>query len=197
MQSSLEPIIKCTGTVIIIINSIVAATVNDGRHGIMKIAFDLDGTLVPQPGSPMRVERLGLFSQAISREQIRAGAPTLLNGLRRYGHEVWLYTSSFRSPTRLRLWFASFGVGLQGIVNQARHQTVLADRNMSCSKYPPAFGIDLLVDDAEGVALEGERLGFSVLHIREDDESWCSLVFSAIMEFESGATICGLDVGLP
>ena len=155
----------------------------------MRIAFDLDGTLVPRPGSVMRVERLGLFSQAISREQIRAGTPTLLSGVRRRGHEVWLYTTSFRSPARLRLWFASFGVRLEGIVNQARHQTVLADRNLACSKYPPAFGIDLLVDDAEGVELEGQRLGFSVLRITEDDESWCSRVASAMTEIESRAGI--------
>lgn len=150
----------------------------------MKIAFDLDGTLVPQPGSVMKVERLGLVSQTISREQIRAGTPTLLNELRKRGHDVWLYTTSFRGPARLRMWFASFGVRLEGIVNQARHQTALADRNIGCSKYPPAFGIDLLVDDAEGVELEGRRLGFSVLRIREDDESWCSRVSSAITEFE-------------
>jgi hypothetical protein len=133
----------------------------------MKIAFDLDGTLVPRPGSSMRVERLGLFSKTISREEIRAGTPPLLNGLRKRGHEVWLYTTSFRSPARLRMWFASFGVRLEGIVNQARHQRVLSDRNITCSKYPPAFGVDLLVDDAEGVVLEGQRLGFSVLRINE------------------------------
>jgi hypothetical protein len=166
-----------------------AATPNDSRYGIMKIAFDLDGTLVPGPGSLMRVERLGLLSRAISREQIRAGTPTLLGAARRRGHEVWLYTTSFRSPARLRIWFASFGVRLEGIVNQQRHQTALADRSIECSKYPPAFGIDLLVDDAEGVELEGRRLGFSVLRIRENDESWCSRVSSAIYEFESRACI--------
>jgi hypothetical protein len=37
---------------------------------------------------------------------------------------------------------------------------------------PAAFGIDLLIDDAEGVALEGKRFGFSVLHIKEDDLAW-------------------------
>jgi len=87
------------------------------------------------------------------------------------------------------MWFASFGVRLEGIVNQVRHQTALADLDIDCSKYPPAFGIDLLVDDAEGVELEGERLGFSVLRIKEDDDAWCSRVYLAVIEFESRACI--------
>jgi phosphoglycolate phosphatase-like HAD superfamily hydrolase len=152
----------------------------------MRIAFDLDGTLVPASGAHMPVEALGLFSQAVSRERIRAGAPALLRALRRRGHRVWIYTTSHRSPARLRLWFASFGVRLEGIVNQPRHLAAMTDRNIACSKYPPAFGIDLLVDDAEGVALEGKRFGFSVLCISEDDDAWCARVSSAVVQFESG-----------
>ena len=67
----------------------------------MRIAFDLDGTLVPKPGSVMPVERCGLVARAVSREPIRKGAPGLLRSLRHRGHEVWLYTTSFRSPARI------------------------------------------------------------------------------------------------
>ena len=77
-----------------------------------------------------------------------------------------------RSPLKLRLWFLTLGVPLHGIVNHATHYERLRKQALACSKYPPAFGIDLLIDDAEGVALEGKRFGFSVLHIREDDPNW-------------------------
>jgi hypothetical protein len=155
----------------------------------MRIAFDLDGTLIPASGSPMQIERLGLFSRAISREPVRAGTPNLLSELRRRGHEVWIYTTSFRRPMRLQIWFASFGVRLDGIVNQARHLEISADRGIPCSKYPPAFGIDLLIDDSVGVEMEGRRFGFSVLQIKEDNASWCALVNSAVFRFESRTTL--------
>lgn len=155
----------------------------------MRIAFDLDGTLIPAPGSPMAVERLGLLARAVCRERMRAGAPDLLRGLRQSGHEVWLYTTSLRGPARLRLWFAACGVSLAGIVGPRRHQVALAGRNVACSKYPPAFGIDLLVDDAEGVELEGKRFGFAVLRLKEDDEAWCERVSSAVMTLESSGRV--------
>jgi hypothetical protein len=152
----------------------------------MRIAFDLDGTLIPASGSPMQIERLGLFSRTISREAVRAGTPNLLRELRRRGHEVWIYTTSFRRPMTLQIWFASFGV--RWIVNQARHLEISTDRGIPCSKYPPAFGIDLLIDDSMGVEMEGRRFGFSVLQIKEDNASWCALVNSTVSGFESRTT---------
>jgi hypothetical protein len=151
----------------------------------MRIAFDLDGTIIPAPGSPMAIERLGPLPRLISPERVRKGAPMLFLELRRQGHEIWLYTTSLRNPARLRLWFASFGVRLDGIVNHARHMTAMAETSIVCSKYPPAFGIELLIDDAEGVSIEGERLGFSVLRIAEDDASWCLRIQTLLREAES------------
>jgi hypothetical protein len=151
----------------------------------MRIAFDLDGTIVPAPGSPMTIERLGLVARLISREHIREGTPRLLKELRRQGHGIWLYTTSLRSPARLRVWFASFGVRLDGIVNHARHRAVMAETSVACSKYPPAFGIDLLIDDAEGVTIEGEHLGFAVFRVAEDDASWCSRILRRVHDAES------------
>jgi hypothetical protein len=145
----------------------------------MRIAFDLDGTLIPMPGSAMATEPRRLLPWLISRDPIRQGAPMLLRQLRGEGHELWVYTTSLRGPIRLGLWFATFGVQLDGIVNSARHSAVMAQHAIGCSKYPPAFGIDLLVDDAEGVSMEGERFGFSVLRLFGDDASWCAAVKNA------------------
>lgn len=138
----------------------------------MRIAFDLDDTLIPAPGSLMPTERLGLLSRMISRESIREGAPALMRELRREGHETWIYTTSLRSPAHLHMWFASFGVLLDGVVNQARHDAHPAMASRPYSKYPPAFGIALLIDDSLGVGLEGQRAGFPVLVISEEDASW-------------------------
>ena len=148
----------------------------------MRIAFDLDGTLIPAPGSPMLVERPNVLARAISREPLRAGTLNLLRGLRREGHEVWIYTTSLRNPMRLSAWFGTGGVRLDGIINQARHDAAMREGSIpaSCSKYPPAFGIDWLVDDARGVQIEGERLGFSVLLIEAHDTAWCSRVRSLL-----------------
>src|SRR5262245_10658668 len=153
----------------------------------MRIAFDLDGMLIPAPGSPMAVEPLGLLPRLVSGEKLRAGAPRLLAALHRGGHEIWLYTTSHRSPARLRAWFAAFGVRLTGVINQARHDAIVP--RALPSKYPPAFGIDLLVDDAEGVALEGRRHGFTVLHIVEHDAAWCSHVELAVRMAEDRQSV--------
>jgi hypothetical protein len=71
-------------------------------------------------------------------------------------------------------------VRLDGIVTHTRHQTHLGGRRNVCSKYPPAFGIDLLVDDAEGGAIEGRRHGFRVLLVDDNDGSWFRCVAAAI-----------------
>ena len=48
------------------------------------------------------------------------------------------------------------------------------------SKYPPAFGIDLHVDDSPGIAIEGEQHGFRVLVIASDDPGWVTRVLEAV-----------------
>jgi hypothetical protein len=48
------------------------------------------------------------------------------------------------------------------------------------SKYPPAFGIDLHVDDSEGVGLEGQRYGFAVVVVSPEDPDWAARVLEAV-----------------
>jgi hypothetical protein len=150
----------------------------------MRIAFDLDGLLIPAPGSRMLAERLGLIACAISREPMRAGAPALMRSLRQQGHEVWIYTTSLRSPRRLRFWFACLGVRLHGVVNKEVHDQCICAAGIACSKYPPAFEIGLLIDDSEGVSMEGKYFGFSVLLISEDDRDWSSRILLKVDELE-------------
>jgi len=75
------------------------------------------------------------------------------------------------------------GVRLGGVVNRERHVAALSDHSpqvQSVSKFPPAFSIDLLIDDLPGVALEGQRHGFDVLVVDPNDADWTEQVGTAV-----------------
>jgi hypothetical protein len=148
----------------------------------VRIAFDLDDTLVPcQFQFPL--ERPRLRARALVREPLRLGTVDLLRHLRRMGCALWIYTTSLRNPIAVHLQFLSYGIRLGGVVNQDRHVRRLRNGRPGaneCSKYPPAFGIDLLVDNSEGVREEGRRFGFRVLHVRPDDPDWARVVRTAV-----------------
>ncbi len=74
--------------------------------------------------------------------------------------------------------FKCYGIPLQGVVNQARHDRVVG--SFGPSKYPPAFGIDLHVDDSEGVAQEGKKYGFTVVIVSPEDVNWTERVLEAV-----------------
>ncbi len=84
-----------------------------------------------------------------------------------------------------------YGIRVDGVVNDERQCRELAGRRFPRvpSKYPPAFGIDLHIDDSEGVRMEGEMHGFQVVVIRPCDESWTEKVLDAV-------TACRLTMGL-
>lgn len=102
-----------------------------------------------------------------------------LRELQTDGHEVWIYTSSLRSKRYLYLWLLCAGIRLGGVVNAIAHANALRGRPVGQSKYPPAFGIDLLVDDSAGVEAEGDRHGFRVVTIDPGDQYWTSKVKAA------------------
>jgi hypothetical protein len=116
-------------------------------------------------------------------QRLRDGAAPLLRDLRANGHDVWLYTTSYRNPTRLWLGFRCLGIRLGGIVHQRRHEREVA-RDLGapgkCSKYPPTFGIDLLVDDSLGVEMEGREHGFAVCRVDPADPNWTQAVHCAV-----------------
>ena len=89
-----------------------------------------------------------------------------------------MYTTSYRPPRYLRGWFRSFGVRLYDVVNQDRHECVVG--RYGPSKYPPAFAIDLHIDDSEGVAEEGRMHGFSVVVVRPGDPQWTTRILETV-----------------
>ena len=174
----------------------------------MRIAFDLDDTLIPRMYSfpteqrrrklirrmfdrvisspPMWImERLvrSLMHRLFGDVPLRKGAADLLRSLAADGHDIWIYTTSLRTPFQIRQLFGFVGITPGGIVNgdiHARRVRGLVPELRSTSKYPPAFGIDVLVDDSEGVVLDGKKFGFPVIYIRPDDVNWVGTVREAV-----------------
>jgi hypothetical protein len=105
-----------------------------------------------------------------------------LDELRRGGCNLWIYTSSERTSFQIRLWLFLHGVRVDGVVNGARHRRALSGRGFQQlpSKYPPAFGIDLHVDDSEGVRMEGEQHHFPVIIVSSEDQCWTQRVLGAV-----------------
>ena len=146
----------------------------------MRVAFDLDNTLIPCGiHFPTEDSFLTILLRPLFPEKIRKGSPELLKSLQNQGYEIWIYTSSQRPVWYLKVWFWRLGIHLNGIINLGRHYRVLRNYPSpidSISKYPPAFGIDCLIDDSEGVVEEGRRYNFEVIHITPDNSQWAETV---------------------
>ena len=54
-------------------------------------------------------------------EPLRHGIKELTDSCRRHDWEVWVYTTSYRSAWRIRKLFWLYGIRLDGVVNQQRH----------------------------------------------------------------------------
>lgn len=158
------------------------------RRQHMRISFDIDDTIAchflhnkaEQSRLPNVVHRwLG--------EPLRSGTRELIRELRRRGCSIWIYTSSGRTPSYIRRWLLLYGVHIDGVVNSARHGHALKVHGFlnSPSKFPPAFGIDLHVDDSEGVQSEGYDHGFRVVVVRPDDDDWAQQVLDAVAEVQA------------
>jgi hypothetical protein len=148
----------------------------------VRISFDVDDTLVCAPSVPTE-EVVPWWWRWRYPEPLRRGTRDLMRELLRRKCQLWIYTTSYRSPRYLRGWFWSFGVPIYGVVNQHRHDHVVRSGGYGRyppSKYPPAFGIDLHVDDSEGVAEEGRQFKFRVVVVSPGDPDWASKVLAAV-----------------
>jgi FMN phosphatase YigB (HAD superfamily) len=149
----------------------------------MRISFDVDDTLVlHDPGLPAEMV-VPWWWRWRYHELLRLGTKALLHALQVRGHELLIYAASYRQPRYMRGWFKSFGVRLAEVVNQDRHDQLVKPAQFPGyvpSKYPPAFGIDLHIDDSEGVAEEGREHGFRVVVVSPTDAEWAARVLVAV-----------------
>ena len=154
------------------------------RSDIMRVAFDLDDTLIPGrvpfpvyplPRNPIR--------RMFCCEPLRTGSVKLIGELQDLGHEVWIYTTSYRHPFRTKLMFRAYGARIRRVINQSEHLRKMAEMNdifQHCTKFPPAFGINLLVDECSGVVAESQRFGFEVVQVQPDDPDWAAKVLERV-----------------
>jgi hypothetical protein len=143
----------------------------------MRISFDIDDTLVCGRSVPTE-KSVAWWRRWQYAEPVRRGTKFLMEELLHRGCEIWVYTTSYRSPRYLRGWFKGFGVKLGGVVNQDRHEREVG--RYGPSKYPPAFGIDLHVDDSVGVCEEGKKHYFAVVVVSPQDMDWSTKVLEAV-----------------
>lgn len=135
------------------------------------ISFDLDDTLIPGV-KRFPVESRGIWQRLLAKERLRKGTIHLMKALKERKIRVFIYTTSYRSPGYIRRLFLAYGIFPEKIINKKIHDKVLRERASRISKYPPAFNIDLHIDDSPGVAIEGERYLFKTIIVSEDDADW-------------------------
>jgi hypothetical protein len=146
----------------------------------LRISFDLDDTLICYgEGVPCEPRLSWFLRMVVGDEPLRRGAVRVMTALRDRGHEVWIYTTSGRSGRSVRWWLRAHGVRVDGVVNEEVHARCFG-RGSSPTKRPHAFGIDLHVDDSQGVAMEGERYGFRVCVVERSTEDWVERVLAAV-----------------
>lgn len=143
----------------------------------MRVSFDLDDTLVCAPPTPAEPPERWWRRRRYP-ERLREGTGRLLRELARRGCTVWIYASSGRPVRYVRGWLRGLGVPIEGVVNAEDHIRVVGRQGPS--KYPPASGIDLHIDNAPGVGLEGRRHGFAVLVVEPEDRDWAARVLAAV-----------------
>lgn len=133
----------------------------------MRIAFDLDITLIRCGHDfPLEKPQRRIWAKILTSEQLRQGIKKLTDFCCQRGWQVWVYTTSCHSVWRIRRLFWLHDICLDGVVNQQRHDREAQARS---TKHPSSFSVDLLINDPEGVGIEGERHGFCVLVVAPKD----------------------------
>ena len=133
----------------------------------------MDHTLVPHDATGRAESDTTLFTG----EHLRKGTIELLKDLGQT-HELWIYTTSFRSQWMLKVSFWLKGVKIKRVINEQDHDNMIRHYtfNMRPSKYPKHFGIDVHVDDSVGVLEEGNAFGFKVIQIDPLDPEWTTTI---------------------
>jgi len=145
----------------------------------MNISFDLDSTLIPN-GTEFETEKRSKIAKLLGIEAIRKRSPKLISDLQKEKHKVHIYTTSFRKKINIRWTLRYYGIKVDRIVNQSENRKTLKSLNINASKYPPAFGFDLHIDDLKGVELESKKFSFKTLIIMPSDKHWVEKVKTEI-----------------
>lgn len=149
----------------------------------MKISFDLDNTIIPY-SNEFEVENGTFFGKLIKAERIRKGTIELFKKLKTKNCEIWIYTTSYRSVWKIKKTFRAYGLKPERIINGKENQKILKKHNCNASKNPGLFGIDLHIDDLEGVKMEGDKYHFETVIVEVTDQNWTKNVLKRIEQLE-------------
>lgn len=141
----------------------------------MNISFDLDSTLIPN-GKEFETERINWLGKLFGIERIRKGTRELISDLQKQGHQIHIYTTSYRTRNRIRWTLRYYGIRVDRIVNQKENSVRLKEMRVYASKYPRAFDFDLHIDDSKGVGMEGEKYNFKTVIVDPKNEDWVAFV---------------------
>lgn len=142
----------------------------------MKISFDLDDTLIPSQKRDFPTIELNFIQSLVKIEPLREGTKELIRELQDSGHTVGIYTTSYRSISKIRFQLFTYGIKVDFVINQKINRKQLIKNHIISSKYPPAFGIDLHIDDSLGVEIEGEKYNFNTIIIDKKNNIWTSTI---------------------
>ena len=147
----------------------------------MIISFDLDDTLIPGT-KKFDVEKQNTFQKIFGIEKLRKGTIELIIKLKLKGHKIYIYTTSFRTPRKIWWTFFSYGIRVDRVINQKKHLKFLPKDRLA-SKYPPAFNIDIHIDDSYGVEIEGNNNNFRTIIVNNDNTNWCYYILQSIEKY--------------
>ena len=148
----------------------------------MRISFDFDDTLICYQSSvPSEKNRIPWVLRRWLTEPLRLGSVELIRALQAHGWEVWVYTTSGRSRWLVSCWLWFYGIRVAGVINDRVYQKYLQRHRIHDypSKNARWFGMDLHVDDSQGVWQEGQQYGFNVHVVSLTDTHWCRGVLAA------------------
>jgi hypothetical protein len=144
------------------------------------IAFDLDGTLVPECGEFSCVRTTGL-ARLVNPRAMRRDAHALLRSLIFTGNRMIIYSLSSQNAAKLKLWFWLLGIPVSRVITGQEHVKALKKRGMAHQglKTPHVFGIDLLIDDCPRTVDVARKEGTGAVLVTNQDMDWTLKVRTA------------------
>lgn len=149
----------------------------------MIISFDLDDLLIPGIKT-FKTEKRNFLQKLLGIEELRLGSVELFRELQKQGYSIYIYTTSFRSIAKIKLMFFSYQISVSKVINQNIHNKIMRDQRARTSKYPPAFGIQIHIDDSPGVKIEGNKYNFATIIVNENDITWRNTIIEGIKKIQ-------------
>lgn len=168
----------------------------------MKIAIDLEGTLIAECGEFL-TERTSYAAQRILPCGIRAKARTLLRELAQAGHRLSVYSLNKMPPWKLWLWCRLCGLPVRSVITikQAKRAARERDRKRmkrfardmkalglahfgknSDALWPPCQGYDLILDDEPRHLQAAWRSGVKGILVTNRRADWTASIREATLQ---------------